>query len=483
MEGTAQSYSVVNDPGVSYSWTFPSGWVQTSGGNTNAVTVTVGSESGDISVTPSTLCGTGTPRTLAVTPVPSGFAITFNVDMSTAEGFNPVSDVVYLTGNFPGASWITPGDPGSLMMTQIGSTLVYTYSMLMDAGTYEYKYFKNAGWGGGEYAGGLNRSAAISATTTINDTWGGSINWANLQWPGTGSIDLGSGYDVYAKAFIPNGITGAGGPTYGLQCWVGYSSVNTDPATWTNWVTAPFSGQSYDNDEFKANLGAAITTAGIYYYASRFQFGAGTFVYGGFSGGFWNGTTNISGTLTVTAVIPDTVTLQNTVVANGDMNCYNAIQTIYVAGGGTTFTVQPGGSATMIAGMNIIYYPGTTVQEGGYMHGYISTEFCTNPVNPMVNNPQVAGDVATSLKESADANRVMIYPNPTSGVFTLEQSGFVRDQTLKLEIYNMMGIQMISEKIIGEQKQQISLGNIPTGIYFVRIMAGGQVETIKLIKQ
>jgi hypothetical protein len=68
LEGSSQDYSVVNDPGVSYAWVFPSGWVQTGGGTTNAVTVTVGNGAGNITVTPSTLCGNGAPRTLAVSP-------------------------------------------------------------------------------------------------------------------------------------------------------------------------------------------------------------------------------------------------------------------------------------------------------------------------------------------------------------------------------------------------------------------------------
>lgn len=66
-QGSSQTYSVINVPGVTYAWSFPSGWVQTAGGNTNSVTVTVGSGNGDIIVTPSTPCGTGTAQTLAIT--------------------------------------------------------------------------------------------------------------------------------------------------------------------------------------------------------------------------------------------------------------------------------------------------------------------------------------------------------------------------------------------------------------------------------
>jgi hypothetical protein len=242
--------------------------------------------------------------------------VTFNIDMSTASGFVPGTDVVYLTGNLN--SWITPGDPGSIAMTRVGSTLIYTHTLTLSSGTYEYKYFKNAGWDGGEYTGGLNRSVTVTNDATVSDTWGGSINWANLQWPATGNINLGDTYDVFAQVYIPNGITAAEGSTYGLQTWIGYSTTNTNPNTWTQWVPATFNLQSGNNDEYKANLGSIITTTGIYYYASRMQFGTGNYVYGGYSGtngGFWDGTTNVSGVLTVN--IPATKTLNLTLFLEG----------------------------------------------------------------------------------------------------------------------------------------------------------------------
>ena len=64
--GTSQTYSLSNVTGTNYAWTFPAGWIQTGGGTTNSVTVTVGSASGTISVTPTNTCGSGTSQTLSV---------------------------------------------------------------------------------------------------------------------------------------------------------------------------------------------------------------------------------------------------------------------------------------------------------------------------------------------------------------------------------------------------------------------------------
>jgi hypothetical protein len=242
------------------------------------------------------------------------FTVSFNVDMSTASGFIPGTDAVYLAGNFPGAEWNQPGSNANLLMSQIGTTFTYTLSLPLPAGNYEFKHFKNAGWGGGEWGDG-NRIVTISGNTTLNNTWGGDINWANLELPASGTIDFGAAFEVTAQAYIANGITASAGATYNLNAWIGYSTSNTDPGSWTNWVPAPFFKQTFDNDEFKADLGAAITISGTYYYASRFQFGNGTYIYGGYNGGYWNGTTNLSGVLTINP--PPTKTLNITVFLEG----------------------------------------------------------------------------------------------------------------------------------------------------------------------
>ncbi len=227
------------------------------------------------------------------------FSVVFNVDMSTAAGFIPGTDVVYLAGGFPGAFWNTPGSNPGMQLLQVGTTLVYTIELTLSEGIYEFKHFKNASWSFGEWGGGSNRSVNVTGNTVVNSIWGGELNWANLQSPASGIILPSTPFEVTAQASIPNGITGVVGGAYGLQCWIGYSTVASDPSTWTNWVPAPYFTAVGGNDEFKADIGSGITTNGIYYYASRFKLGDGAFVYGGYNSGFWNGTSNISGVLSV----------------------------------------------------------------------------------------------------------------------------------------------------------------------------------------
>jgi len=69
-EGTAGlTYSVTPNSGITYSWSLPPGWLQTSGGNTSNITVTAGASQGMITVVPSNTCGNGPSQSLPVTPV------------------------------------------------------------------------------------------------------------------------------------------------------------------------------------------------------------------------------------------------------------------------------------------------------------------------------------------------------------------------------------------------------------------------------
>jgi len=159
--------------------------------------------------------------------------------------------------------------------------------------------FVYGGYNGGFWDGTMNVSGTLTVTDPVPDP---DFDWVNLQFPGTGSIEPLQDYQVFAQAFI-QGVTGQVVPAAGVQSWIGYSTTNSNPATWTNWIPAAYSGAVGNNDEFSSNLGTQLSASGTYYYASRFQLNTGTYYYGGFSasgGGFWDGTTNISGIVEVT---------------------------------------------------------------------------------------------------------------------------------------------------------------------------------------
>jgi len=216
---------------------------------------------------------------------------------------------------------------------------------LTDEGTYYYasRFRKgNGSYAYGGFAGGdggfWNGSTNISGIVTVQNDPQPLLSWVNLQYPGTGTVAPSQPFMVYAQAWIEN-LTGQTLPAPGLEAWIGYSTENSDPATWTNWIPASYAGASGNNDEFVANLGTQISSPGTYYYASRFRYNSGAYVYGGYSltgGGFWNGTSQVSGVLTVTTSPPTVINWANlqwpgsgTISAGSDFAVYGQV---YIAG-------------------------------------------------------------------------------------------------------------------------------------------------------
>ena len=175
-------------------------------------------------------------------------------------------------------------------------TYYYASRIQLGAGAYQYGGYNGGFWNG--YFGG---SGNLSGRLVVNNA---TVAWCNLQSPATGSIFPNSEFNAYARVY-EDGVTNVAGAGDNLTVWIGYSTSNTDPSTWTNWVAATYTQDYGSNDEYVANIGATLGE-GTYYYASRVQLGLGAYKYGGYSefggesaGGFWDGSAYVSGVLTV----------------------------------------------------------------------------------------------------------------------------------------------------------------------------------------
>jgi hypothetical protein len=129
------------------------------------------------------------------------------------------------------------------------------------------------------------------------------LSWYNLQWPPSPNISVYDNVTIYAQCWEP-GVTNLPGPGAGIECWIGYNTVDasdvTDFASGWTWVLAIYNLNVGDNDEYMADLGVDQSLGeGTYYYVSRFRYNNGPFTYGGYNGGAWDGVNNVSGVLTV----------------------------------------------------------------------------------------------------------------------------------------------------------------------------------------
>jgi len=75
-----------------------------------------------------------------------------------------------------------------------------------------------------------------------------------------------------------------------------------------------------------------------------------------------------------------------------------------------------------------------------------------------------------------------IYPNPTTGNFTLEQKSEKIYEKVRVEIYGMRGEKIITTELWEERKHEFRISDLQHGLYYVKVIADEYVETFKLVK-
>ncbi|NQV37675.1 MAG: hypothetical protein HQ509_06705 [Candidatus Marinimicrobia bacterium] len=195
---------------------------------------------------------------------------------------------------------------------------------------------------------------ADSDATTVNITvTNNTLDWCNLQHPENGTIDFGNTFTIYAQTYEP-GVTDGTGEGTAIDAWIGFSTTNDDPSGtgWT-WISAAYSGDNGNNDEYTADLGSALPDSGTYYYASRFTVDGSNHKYGGYSssgGGFWDGTANVNGELTVTRNFAPEIATISDIAMTEDTDHFVVLSATDPNGDDITFSVI-GGSTETVSGL------------------------------------------------------------------------------------------------------------------------------------
>jgi hypothetical protein len=83
--------------------------------------------------------------------------------------------------------------------------------------------------------------------------------------------------------------------------------------------------------------------------------------------------------------------------------------------------------------------------------------------------------IISKVEEITSKKANAIYPNPTSGMFTIELA-----EESNVSIFNMLGQSVMRFEKVSDS-QQISLENAPRGMYFVQIQSGNNTEVKKLV--
>ncbi|HPR33816.1 MAG TPA: hypothetical protein PLK12_17070 [Prolixibacteraceae bacterium] len=84
--------------------------------------------------------------------------------------------------------------------------------------------------------------------------------------------------------------------------------------------------------------------------------------------------------------VPATYILLDRVIGTGELLCFDARQSITVAGGEGSVVIQPNAVVDFIAGQSIRFLPGFYAQAGSWVSARITTTgtFCGQPIAPVV---------------------------------------------------------------------------------------------------
>lgn len=291
--------------------------------NQDQVTVTIGTPP-SVSVNNQSICS-GQTATLTATPTTAGGTYLWSPGGQTTSSINvsPTStstySVVYtLNGcaslSTAGTVTVAPSPTVSIAPVTFcpGAAVTLTATANPTGGTFDWAP-------GGQTANNITVSPSGTTNYTVNYSLSGCptvtatgtatmanvVDWANIQWPGTANICEGQSLNIYGQVYEA-GLTNPVGQAAGITVSYAVSATNTNPATWpsSSWTTAnynPLSSTNPNNDEYSGTLSGL--TAGTYYYAFSYTYNGCT-IYGGYNangGGFWDGTTNVNGVVTVSA--------------------------------------------------------------------------------------------------------------------------------------------------------------------------------------
>ncbi|MFZ4520419.1 MAG: PKD domain-containing protein [Bacteroidales bacterium] len=198
--------------------------------------------------------------------------------------------------------------------------------------------------------------------------------------------------------------------------------------------------------------------------------------------GVFHATASVPVTVTQVSPLVEILPLNNIGIPAGQSNCYNATLTITTAANGP-FIVESGGAASLIAGQKIRLLPGTKGNSGSYLHASITTTgaYCCSSV-PAAPSGMIVE--STGSQVVADKPSFKVYPNPTTGTFTLELNGVAESSKVSVEIYGILGDKILKKEMNGFKQQLFDLSGRVHGVYLIRVMNNGsEMGMTKIIKQ
>lgn len=173
------------------------------------------------------------------------------------------------------------------------------------------------------------------------------------------------------------------------------------------------------------------------------------------------------------------VTISNAQVGSGSIGEFRAGISINA----TDFTLLENATAYLYAGTNIVLGDGVHVSEGANFYAGIMEEitYCEQAA-AMVAAKSEEIIPAVIINPETTESVFTLFPNPSTGRFTLLMKETDETSTINIEIFDMMGEKILQTQLFGQNQHEFDLTSSPKGIYILRILNGKQASIEKLIK-
>jgi len=195
----------------------------------------------------------------------------------------------------------------------------------------------------------------------------------------------------------------------------------------------------------------------------------------------YDSTDNMTLILNNSSFVPENTAVSGLVLTNGTI-CFEAKNTITVAGNQSIVWIKSGSEASFIAGEKVVFSPGFEADTGSIVHASITTacHFCSNQES-IVANPILVEEIDTIPNYLNYDAPILIYPNPTSGLLAIDLPETLIYENYRIEVYDYLG-RLVKKKNIHDRKEYIDLSMNQNGMYFIIIRNTDSIFRIKVIK-
>jgi Secretion system C-terminal sorting domain len=133
---------------------------------------------------------------------------------------------------------------------------------------------------------------------------------------------------------------------------------------------------------------------------------------------------------------------------------------------------------TYRAGTYVHLQPGFTASPNSTFHAFVHG--CNQPGSSFKIVNDESGQLTYNDYEN-EPPEIEIFPNPSDGEFTLKVPDYFAEQSFNIVIYNTNGKEVFSQQGLVKITSQLSLQELPNGVYFIWVSSGENQYSQKIV--